>query len=331
MPKMVFLTVPEFVLMPASMLEAWADRVHQEVPELEVVVVDSGVTDPRPELADADAVFGGLTPELLASAGRLRWLQAPAASPPAGFFFPELVAHPVVVTNLRGVYRANLANHVMAMVLSFARGLPWFAAKQAERDWHGWDRSVSEAGIKDLGACTALIVGVGEVGSEVARRCRVFDMRLIGVDARPSELSAAVDELHGPDELDRLLPEADFVVLTVPHTPDTVGLMDAKRLARMKSTAILINVGRGVTVRLDDLVAALDAGVIAGAGLDVSEIEPLPPDHPLWLQRNVIITPHVAGFGADTDPEREELIVDNCRRFARGLPLRNVVDKAKWF
>jgi phosphoglycerate dehydrogenase-like enzyme len=156
-------------------------------------------------------------------------------------------------------------------------------------------------------------------------------MRLIGVDARPSELSAAVDELHGPDELDRLLPEADFVVLTVPHTPDTVGLMDAKRLARMKSTAILINVGRGVTVRLDDLVAALDAGVIAGAGLDVSEIEPLPPDHPLWLQRNVIITPHVAGFGADTDPEREELIVDNCRRFARGLPLRNVVDKAKWF
>jgi phosphoglycerate dehydrogenase-like enzyme len=330
MPKMVFLTVPEFVLMPVSMLQQWADHVHEEVPELDVVVVDSGA-DPRGQLADADAVFGALTPELLEAAGRLRWLQAPAASPPVGFFFPELAAHPVVVTNLRGIYRANLGNHAMAFVLSFARGLPWFAAKQAQRDWHGWDRSVGDAGIMDLAACSALIVGVGEVGAEIARLCRAFGIRVIGVDARPSELSAGVDELHGTDELDALLPAADFVIVTVPHTPDTVGMFDAARLARMKSSAILINIGRGVTVRLDDLVAALDAGVIAGAAIDVSEIEPLPPEHPLWSQPNVIITPHVAGFGSDTDPARMELIVDNCRRFVEGRPLRNVVDKAKWF
>jgi phosphoglycerate dehydrogenase-like enzyme len=327
---MLFLPLQEFVLMPVSMLQGWADRVHQEVPGLDVVVVAPG-TDPRAELAGADAVFGALDPELLKAAPHLRWLQAPAASPPVGFFFPELVAHPVVVTNLRGVDRANLANHVMAFVLSFARGLPWFAAKQAQREWHGWDRSVSGAGIMDLGACTALIVGVGEVGAEVARLCRSFGMRVVGVDARPSELSATVDELHGPDGLDALLPGADFVVLTVPHTPDTVGLIDAGRLARMKPSAILINVGRGVTVRLDDVVVALDAGQIAGVGLDVSELEPLPPDHPLWTRSNVIITPHVAGFGSDTDPEREELIVDNCRRFVEGRPLRNVVDKEKWF
>jgi phosphoglycerate dehydrogenase-like enzyme len=326
---MVFLPLEEFVLMPVSMLRAWGARVSDEVPGLDVVVVDAGA-DPHSELADADAVFGGLTPELLRAAPHLRWLQAPAASPPAGFFFPELVEHPVVVTNLRGVYRANLANHVMAFVLSFARGLPWFAAKQVQKEWHGWDRS-SEAGIKDLGACTALIVGVGEVGAEVARRCRAFDMRVIGVDARPSELSAGVDELHAPDELDRLLPDADFVVLTVPHTPETVGMMNTARLTRMKPSAVLINVGRGVTVRLDDLVSALDAGVIAGAALDVFELEPLPADHPLWTRPNVIVTPHVAGFGQDTDPEREELIVDNCRRFVDGRPLRNVVDKAMWF
>ena len=134
-----------------------------------------------------------------------------------------------------------------------------------------------------------------------------------------------------PTELDRLLPDADFVVLTVPHTPETVGMMDTARLTRMKPSAILINVGRGVTVRLDDLVSALDAGVIAGVALDVFELEPLPADHPLWTRPNVIITPHVAGFGQDTDPEREELIVDNCRRFVDGRPLRNVVDKAMWF
>jgi phosphoglycerate dehydrogenase-like enzyme len=327
---MVFVPLEGFALMPTAVLQGWADRVHREVPGLDVVVLDNGV-DPRPELAGADAVFGGLTPELLKVTERLRWLQAPAASPPAGYFFAELVEHPVVVTNLRGVYRANLANHVMAMLLSFARGLPWFAAKQAKREWHGWDRSVSEAGIMDLGACTALIVGVGEVGAEVARLCRAFGIRVVGVDARPSEFSATVEELHGPDELDAVLPGADFVVLTVPHTPDTVGLINAERLARMKPSAILINVGRGVTVRLDDVVAALDSGQIAGVGLDVSEIEPLPPDHPLWTRTNVIITPHVAGFGTDTDPEREALIVDNCRRFVEGRPLRNVVDKAKWF
>jgi phosphoglycerate dehydrogenase-like enzyme len=178
---------------------------------------------------------------------------------------------------------------------------------------------------------TALIVGVGGIGAETARVCAAFGMRVIGVDARREDVPAGVDELHRPEALDRLLPEADFVIMTVPHTPQTEGMMNAERFKLMKRSAFLINIGRGMTVRLDDLNQALRDGQIAGAGLDVFEIEPLPPDHPLWTAPNVLLTPHVAGQGPYLDDRRLEIIVDNARRFAAGRPLRNVVDKANWF
>jgi phosphoglycerate dehydrogenase-like enzyme len=140
-----------------------------------------------------------------------------------------------------------------------------------------------------------------------------------------------VAELHTPDALDDLLPRADFVILTIPHTPETEGLMNAARFNRMKSSAYFINIGRGKTTRLDDLVDALRAGKIAGAGLDVFEVEPLPADHPLWEAPNALLTPHTAGFGPYLDDRRQAIIVDNARRFVRGERLQNVVDKAHWF
>jgi len=127
------------------------------------------------------------------------------------------------------------------------------------------------------------------------------------------------------------LPRADFVILTVPHTPATEGFMNRARFQRMKRTAFFINIGRGMTTRLDDLVAALEAGEMAGAGLDVFEQEPLRPDHPLWTMPGVLITPHTAGFGPYLDDRRYDILLDNSRRFLRGLPLRNVVDKSSWF
>ena len=317
---MVFIPVDGFFMAP---LHAWANAVASEVPAMRVVVAEQGA-DPRPLLATADAVFGMLTAELLEAAPRLRWLQAPAAAPPPSFFFPELVDHPVVVTNLRGVYRDNLANHIMAFVLAFARGLPRYGAAQATAQWH---RDLDDMGILDLGATTMLLVGVGEVGAVTAARAHAFGIRVIGVDTFPERVKADIDELHHIDELDRLLPDVDWVVLTVPHTPVTEGMMNAARFDAMKESAHFINVGRGETVRLDDLTAALESGAIAGAALDVSEIEPLPSEHPLWRAPNVIITPHVAGFGSDTDAERQAIIVENAQRFVRGEPLRYVVDK----
>lgn len=317
---MVFVPLDGWFMAP---MHAWARAVAAEVPEMRVVVADEGA-DPRPLLATADAAFGMLTPQQLAAAPRLRWLQAPAAAPPPSFFFPELIEHPVVVTNLRGVYRDNLANHIMAYVLSFARGLPRYAAAQARATWH---RDLDDIGIIDLAATTMLLVGVGEVGAVTAARARAFGIHVIGVDSFPERVHADVDELHHIDELDQLLPRADWVVLTVPHTPATDAMMHASRFAAMRDSAYLVNVGRGETVRLADLTAALADGVIAGAALDVCEIEPLPSDHPLWHLPNVILTPHVAGFGSDTDAAREAIIVENARRFVHGEPMRYVIDK----
>ncbi|MGA9868847.1 MAG: NAD(P)-dependent oxidoreductase, partial [Acetobacteraceae bacterium] len=182
-----------------------------------------------------------------------------------------------------------------------------------------------------LPGATALIVGAGGIGAEAARLAAAFGMRVIATDARRTEAPPGVAELHKPEKLDQLLGQADFVILTVPHTPATEGFMNRARFRRMKPSAFFINIGRGKTTRLDDLVAALEAGEIAGAGLDVFETESLPADHRLWTLPNVLITPHTAGFGPDLDERRYAIIRDNCRAFAHGGALRNVVDKANWF
>jgi phosphoglycerate dehydrogenase-like enzyme len=322
--RMVFLPVDiDVYLTPHSTVRAWAGAVDASVAGLDVVVVEPG-EDPSAVLAGADAVFGALTPGLLAAAPRLRWLQAPAAAPPSDFFFEQLVEHPVVVANLRGVYRDNLANHVMAYVLSAARALPLFAAAQRAHEW----RRDAGPTITDLGASTMLIIGVGAVGTVLAARARAFGITTIGVDAKPDVVEAELDELYGPSALAEQLPRADWVVLTVPYTPETHHLIGAEQLRAMRSSAYLVNVGRGETVDLDALGAALAANTIAGAALDVFATEPLPGDHPLWDAPNLVITPHVAGFGKSTDGERQDVIVDNAARFVAGRPLRNVVDKA---
>jgi phosphoglycerate dehydrogenase-like enzyme len=305
----------------------WADRLAKAVPDLSVVVAEDSERAGK-VVADAEAMFGTLPPALLARAARLRWLQAPQAAPPAGYYYPELIAHPVVVTNFREIYNDHIGAHIMAFVLAFARGLHYYLPRQLRRQWAP---EPLDTGVIHLPEATALIVGLGGIGAEAARLAAAFGMQVIGVDARRREAPPGVAELHGAEALDALLPRADFVILTVPHTPQTEGFMHRARFQRMKRGAFFINIGRGMTTRLDDLVAALRAGEIAGAGLDVFEQEPLPADHPLWTMPGVVLTPHTAGFGPYLDERRFEILLDNCKRFLAGQPLRNVVDKARWF
>ena len=306
---------------------AWAARVAAALPALTVVVAEDDAHAAR-EIAIAEAAFGTVSPALLRRAARLRWLQAPQAAPPAGYYTRELIDHPVVVTNFREIYNDHIGAHIMAFVLAFARGLHHYLPLQLRCEWKP---APLDTGVVHLPEATALVVGVGGIGGETARLAAAFGMRVIGVDARRHDAPPGVLKLAGPDELDGLLPEADFVVLTVPHTPDTEGLMHRARFRRMRRSAFFINIGRGMTTRLDDLVAALRAGEIAGAALDVFEQEPLPADHPLWTMPNVLITPHTAGYGPYLDDRRCDILLDNCRRFLAGAPLRNVVDKARWF
>ena len=319
----------KFVMLPpqSAITRDWAAKLADQVPEVRVIVAEDADTAAR-EIVDAEAAFGRLPRDLLAKATKLRWLQAPQAAPPAGYYYPELIAHDVAVTNFREIYNDHISAHIMAFVLAFARGLHVFIPQQLRREWK---KPGEDLGVVHLPDATMLIVGVGGIGAETARLAAAFGMTVLATDARRTDAPPGVTELHKPEALDTLLPRADFVVLTVPHTPATEGFFNRARFRRMKRSGFFINIGRGMTTRLDDLVAALRAGEIAGAALDVYEQEPLPAEHPLWGMSNVLLTPHMAGYGPYLNDRRFEIIVENCRAFAAGRPLRNVVDKGMWF
>lgn len=306
----------------------WARRLADANPELEVIAPET-MEGAEQAIAGAEGAYGTIPPNLLKRAEKLRWLQAPQAAPPAGFYYPELIAHPVAITNFREIYNDHIAAHIMSFVLAFARGLHIYLPQQLRREWRPAPRESGD--VVHLPEATALIVGVGGIGGEAARLAGAFGMNVIGVDERRADKPAGVAELHRAAALDELLPRADFVILTVPHTPETEGFMNRARFQRMKRSAYFINIGRGMTTRLDDLVAALNAGEIAGAALDVFEKEPLPADHPLWTMPGVLITPHTAGHGPYLDERRYEVLSDNARRFVAGRELRNLVDKSRWF
>ena len=319
-----------FLILPPQndLTREWARRLGEAAPGLEIIAPET-MEGAEQAIGHAEGAFGRIPPALLARADKLRWLQAPQAAPPAGFYYKELIEHSVVITNMREIYNDHIGAHVMAFVLAFARGLQVYLPQQQRREWRPTPRETGD--VVHLPEATALVVGVGGIGGEVARLASAFGMTVIGVDERRAAPPPGVAELHRAAALDELLPRADFIILTVPHTPETQGFMNRERFQRMKRSAFFINIGRGMTTRLDDLVAALKAGEIAGAGLDVFEEEPLPADHPLWTMPGVLITPHTAGHGPYLDERRFGVLSENARRFLAGEELRNIVDKSRWF
>jgi phosphoglycerate dehydrogenase-like enzyme len=296
------------------------------------------------EIAEADAFFGKLTPPLLKAAGRLRWVQAPTVSL-EHYLFPELVAHPSALTNMRGLYSDVIADHVFGYILCFARNLHHYLRHQLAARWEPIggeaERSTFAAGPGTVSGIdrahlhladqTLGVVGLGQIGAEIARRGLAFGMRVLAVDPVQTVAPEGVAALWTPARLADLLGESDFVVVAAPHTPETVKLFRRERFQQMNPTAYFINIGRGVIVDLADLVAALRAGEIAGAALDVFETEPLPADHPLWTMENVILTPHVAAASPRIAERHLAVVLDNIGRFVRGEPLANVADKTRWF
>ena len=292
----------------------------------------------------ADAFFGKITPELLAASKQLRWVQSPTASL-EHYLFEDLVKHPCVLTNMRGLFSDVIADQVFGYIIVFARNFQHYFLHQAIRHWEPMGGEGSRVTFSSgpgvitdidrahmhLGDCTLGIIGLGSIGSEIARRGRAFSMRIVAVDPQSTK-PEEVEELWKPEELDRLLAVSDFVVIAAPHTPKTVKMFRREQFQKMKPSAYLINIGRGALVDLDDLVAAIEADEIAGAGLDVFEVEPLPEEHRLWdFTDRVIITPHVAGYSPRIAARHLAVLVDNVKRFVTGETLRNVVNKELWY
>ena len=303
---------------------AWPDLLKQAVPGIEVRYANS-LGDALDMIDNVDAAYGDIVPKLFERAHHLKWIACPQAGPPSGYYHPALVRSDVIVTNTRQIYNDHASAQIMSYVLAFARGLHFYMPRQRRRAWRGRYQTIH------LPESTAIIVGVGGIGAETARLCSEFGMTVVAVDPRVEHPPRGVAELHGPEAIGGVLHRGDFVIVTVPETPDTLGMFDSKMISLMKNSAIFINIGRGTTTVLADLVKALQAGELGGAALDTYDPEPLPPDHALWELPNVIITPHVAGRGPYLQERRTELFIDNCIRFNEGRPLRNVADKRQWF
>ena len=321
--------MPKFVFMPPQdeLKRSFAARLSDTLSEYEVA---SPETDDEAieAIRDADGAFGWVPPAALEVASKLRWLHNPDAGPFFGYYYPELVEHSLTITNPRGIYFDHISHHIMMFVFALSRGLPWYMDAQRRREW---DKDARKSPYTNLSESTALINGVGGIGHETARLCHELGMEVIGIEPR-REFELPYGEFHTPDALDDVLGRANFVITTVPHTPETEGMFDARRFELMKSTSYFINVGRGKVCKVDDLADAIESGQIAGCGLDVFEEEPLPSEHKLWGLPNVLLTPHVAVRDAGNIPERRfQVLIDNARRFLDNKSLANVVDKSRWY
>lgn len=282
----------------------------------------------RDALPGAEVLFGWnfrstVLTDAWEAANRLRWIQWSGAGVDTALF-PGLIASDVVLTNVRGLFDAAMAEYVLGLVLAMAKNFPWLLRnQQAAR----WEYRMNER----IAGKTALVIGVGSIGRAIARMLRTAGMRVAGVGRRARNDDPDFDSIRAIGDLDTLLGDADYVILIVPLTADTNRFFGAAQLRSMKPTARLINLGRGALVDEEALTTALQEGIIAGAALDVFQTEPLPTEHPLWQMDNVIVSPHVSGDYVGYEKDTTDLFIENFHRFRSGRPLLNVVDKTAGF
>jgi phosphoglycerate dehydrogenase-like enzyme len=306
-------------------------RLKKDFPQVDVLnpLFSDGV---KVHIRDAEIVIGwSLQQEQLASARNLRWVHSPSAAVNQ-LLFPEFINSDIVLTNGSDVNGPVVAEHVMALILALAKNLPQAMKFQArhvwgqEEMWHSFPRP------REIAGATLGLVGVGSIGSRVAKHASAMGMRVISVrENLDKPKPVGVEAVFPTSEIDMLLSQSDYVALTVPVTPTTVGLMSAARFAKMKPGACLINVGRGSLIDEEALLKALQQKQITGAALDVFEQEPLAADSPLWDLENLLITPHTAGLTEKLWDRQYDLISENLRRYLAHQPLLAVVDKQKGY
>jgi phosphoglycerate dehydrogenase-like enzyme len=246
---------------------------------------------------------------LIKRASRLKWIHAKTAGVDSLITLPSLKKE-ILLTSTRGIHGPQMSEMAMLLMLALNRSFPQIVRNQDRKVWDRWPARL-------LYRKTVGILGMGTIGEEIARKCKIFGMTVIGIDIVRRKIDT-VDIFYGPEELLRVIPEADYFIIAAPLTPQTKGLIGAEAISSMKPTAFLINIGRGEIVDEDALVDALKTGKIAGAALDVFRTEPLPKDHPFWEMKNVIVTPHVGGISDIYLEQALPIFEENLRRFLQG-------------
>ncbi len=307
---------------------AFVEDLQSVTPRARIVpVTKANVMD---EIVDADAYIGDITSPEVRAGKNLRWVGVMSAGVERVLFprdgSSDLRRSNITLTNNKIVQGPEIADHALAMLLMLSRNLYTLYRNDQQ---HTWDPG-SFHGI-ELNGKTAVVVGVGGIGTQIAVRANSFGMTVIGVDPEDKPFLPFLKKVVKPDQFDDVLPQADVVFLSVPDTPQSHKMMAAHQFELMKKNSYFIAVSRGGIYDMNGLVKALDEKRLAGAGVDVTDPEPLPKQHPLWRFENVIITPHIAGR-SDRDADRMVgTIKENIRRFVEGKPLINVVDKQKGY
>jgi len=279
----------------------------------------------RRELADSNVLFGEFSREDFLAAKGLRWVQYSAAGV-EDILYPELVASPVVLTNMQRMFSPTISETAIGLMLTLARSLHHYTLQTQTHTWKALE------GLREISGLTLGIVGLGGIGTDTAYRAHYgFNMKVLAVDPKPLPKPAFVAELHSPEWLPQMARQVDILMSAAPHTPLTEGMFNEAIFRAMKPTAYFINVSRGKLVDTPALIRALREGRIAGAGLDVAYLEPLPPDDPLWTAGNLIITSHSSAESAGSTERAYDLLCENVRRYAARLPLLNVVDKKRGY
>jgi phosphoglycerate dehydrogenase-like enzyme len=305
-------------------------RLQEAFPDFIVDQLQSYDRVPE-EIVDTDVFIGwSLRPEQFKIAGKLKWIHSPAAAVHQ-LMYPELINSNVILTNSSGVHGSVVAEHTLAVILALAKRLPQAMHYQARKIWAQellWNEHPRP---REVAGATVLVVGMGGIGREFAVRAKALGMKVIAIRENPAKGAGPADAVYGPEQIDQLLPQADFVLLCTPVTSATTGLINKERLNKMKFGAYLINVARGPLIDDAALIEALQHQRIAGAALDVFVEEPLPSESPFWSLENVLITPHTAAVTEKLWERHYELIVENMNRFLAGKPLLNEVDKRRGY
>ncbi len=308
----------------------FAQRLRQDFPDLEVVHL-SDYDRLNTEIANADIVIGwSLRGEQIKAARNLKWIHSTATAVHA-LMSPELRDSDIVVTNARDVHGPVVAEHALALVFALARSLPQAMRFQQHKHWAQEDLWAEGPRPREVTGATIVIVGLGGIGKQLAKLAKSVGMRVLGVREHVERECESVDQVFDFEHLEDALRDADFVVLAVPVTPRTERLMNAERLNCLKPEAYLINVGRGVLIDEPALIDALQKRSFAGAALDVTTREPLPPESPLWSMDNVLITPHIAGLTDKMWQRHYDTFTKNLKRFKSGEPLLWQVDKRRGY
>jgi phosphoglycerate dehydrogenase-like enzyme len=274
--------------------------------------------DLEAQVAEADIIAGDIGAAALGRAARLKWIHSWAAGPDA-MLYPEMVASPVVMTCSKGNGAIPLAEHAMWLMLTLNRGALRWLHNQQQRHWERYVHG-------ELNGLTCGIIGLGYSGLDLALKAKAFHMRVIGM-RRSNQPAPNVDEIFPHERLHEFLAQSDFVVVTAPRTPETIGMLGEAEFRSMKPTAYFICFSRGRIADDAALLRALREGWIAGAGIDAHGVEPLPPDSPFWTAPNTIVTPHNGATTRGTEQRGFAIFLDNLQRYVNGQPLRNVVDK----